>query len=97
MATDLDLAERLERIETLLQSLLKERTIKEWYTTAEVAKLLSKAEFTAREWCRLGRVRAQKKKCGRGVASEWIISHEELVRVQNQGLLLEANPYRHVK
>ena len=41
MATDLDLAERLERIETLLQSLLKERTIKEWYTTAEVAKLLS--------------------------------------------------------
>jgi hypothetical protein len=97
MATDLDLAERLERIETLLQSLLKERTIKEWYTTAEVAKLLSKAEFTVREWCRLGRVRAQKKKCGRGVASEWIISHEELVRVQNQGLLLEANPYRHVK
>ena len=97
MATDLDLAERLERIETLLQSLLKERTIKEWYTTAEVAKLLSKAEFTVREWCRLGRVGAQKKKCGRGVASEWIISHEELVRVQNQGLLLEANPYRHVK
>ena len=97
MATDLDLAERLERIETLLQSLLKERTIKEWYTTAEVAKLLSKAEFTVCEWCRLGRVRAQKKKCGRGVASEWIISHEELVRVQNQGLLLEANPYRHVK
>ena len=97
MATDLDLAERLERIETLLQSLLKERTIKEWYTTAEVAKLLSKAEFTVREWCRLGRVRAQKKKCGRGVASEWIISHEELVRVQNQGLLVEANPYRHVK
>ena len=97
MATDLDLAERLERIETLLQSLLKERTIKEWYTTAEVAKLLSIAEFTVREWCRLGRVRAEKKKCGRGVASEWIISHEELVRVQNQGLLLEANPYRHVK
>jgi len=97
MATDVDLAERLERIETLLQSLLQERTIKEWYMTAEIAKLLSKAEFTVREWCRLGRVRAQKKKCGRGVASEWIISHEELVRVQNQGLLREANPYRLVK
>ena len=33
MATDLDLAERLERIETLLHSLLDQRTIKEWYST----------------------------------------------------------------
>ena len=53
MTPDLDISARLERIETLLQSLLQERTIKEWYSTAEVAKLLSKAEFTVREWCRL--------------------------------------------
>jgi hypothetical protein len=97
MATDVDISERLERIETLLESLIEQRTAKEWYSTAEIAKLLGKAEFTVREWCRLGRVRAQKKKCGRGVASEWIVSHEELTRIRNEGLLPEPNPYRHIK
>ena len=96
MATELDLSERLERIETLLQALLQERTIKEWYSTSEVAHLLGKAEFTVREWCRLRRVRAQKKKCGRGVASEWIVNHEELTRIRNHGLLPNPRPYRHV-
>ena len=97
MSTDLDISERLERIETLLHSLIEQRTIKEWYTTGEIAKILSKAEFTVREWCRLGRVRAQKKKCGRGAASEWIVSHDELTRISNEGLLPELTPYRHVK
>ena len=73
-----DFARRLDRIEQLLQSIIEQRTTKDWYTTAEVVKVLGKAEFTVRECCRLGRVRAEKKKCGRGVASEWIISHEEL-------------------
>jgi len=85
------------RIEQMLQSIIEQRIIKDWYTTAEVAKVLGKAEFTVREWCRLGRVRAEKKKCGRGASSEWIVSHEELTRVRNEGLLPEANPYRHVK
>lgn len=95
---DIDaLAVRLDRIEQALIRLVEQRTVKEWYSTAEVAKLLGKAEFTVREWCRLGRVNAEKKKCGRGVASEWIISHKELTRVRNEGLLPEPNPYRHVK
>ena len=64
-----DLTARLARIEQAIDLLVRERTVKEWYSTAEVAKLLDKAEFTVREWCRLGRVRAEKKKCGRGVAS----------------------------
>lgn len=79
--------ERLERIETLLDRLVSERKIKEWYSVAEVAQILGKAEFTVREWCRLGRVWASKRQCGRGNAKEWIISHEELTRIQNEGLL----------
>ena len=79
--------ERLERIETLLDRLVSERTIKEWYTVAEVAQILGKSEFTVREWCRLDRVWASKRQCGRGNAKEWIISHEELTRIQNEGLL----------
>lgn len=85
--TNDELLTRLTKIETLLASLVEQRTVKEWYSTAEVATLLGKAEFTVREWCRLGRVRAEKKKCGRGPASEWIVSHAELTRVRNEGLL----------
>lgn len=92
-----ELLSRLTKIETLLASLVEQRTIKEWYSTAEVATLLGKAEFTVREWCRLGRVHAQKKKSGRGVAGEWIVSHAELTRVRNEGLLPDPRPYRHVQ
>jgi hypothetical protein len=91
-----DLTVRLNRIEQALDLLVQQRAIKEWYSTAEVAKILGKAEFTVREWCRLGRVKAEKKKCGRGVASEWIVSHAELTRVRNEGLLPDPHPYRHV-
>jgi hypothetical protein len=82
-----ELLTRLQKIETLLAALVEQRTVKEWYSTAEVAAILGRAEFTVREWCRLGRVRAEKKKCGRGPASEWIVSHAELTRVRNEGLL----------
>lgn len=92
-----DVIARLTRIEAALAQMVEQRTIKEWYSTAEIAKLLSKAEFTVREWCRLGRIHARKKQCGRGVASEWIIAHAELTRIRNEGLLPELTPYRHVK
>lgn len=81
-----DILTRLGKIEALLAALVDQRTPKDWYSTAEVAALLGKAEFTVREWCRLGRVDAEKKKSGRGPASEWIISHAELTRVRNEGL-----------
>jgi hypothetical protein len=89
-----ELLVRLQKIETLLSALVEQRTVKEWYSTAELATLLGRAEFTVREWCRLGRVRAEKKKCGRGPASEWIVSHEELTRVRNEGLLPDARSPR---
>ena len=83
---DNDILQRLERIEAALQTLVAQRTVKEYYTTSEVANILGKAEFTVREWCRLGRVAAEKRRCGRGRTKEWIISHEELIRIQNEGL-----------
>lgn len=82
-----DLLRHLVAIETALQLLVRERTVKEWYTTAEVATILGRAEFTVREWCRLGRIRARKKLCGRGKGGEWLVSHAELTRVRNEGLL----------
>src|SRR5438552_1122355 len=88
---------RLAHIEALLAALVEQRTVKDWYSTAEVAALLGRAEFTVREWCRLGRVRAEKKKCGRGPASEWIVSHAELTRIRNEGLLPDPQACRNVK
>ena len=83
--TQLD--ERLTRIEKLLSELVSRQATKDYYSTTEVAALLKKAEFTVREWCRLGRVNAEKRPCGRGVSKEWMISCEELQRIMNEGLL----------
>jgi hypothetical protein len=79
--------ERLDRIEQMLASLVERQVVKEWYATVEVAKLLDRAEYTVREWCRQGRIIARKKPCGRGKGGEWLVSHEEVVRLRSEGLL----------
>ena len=75
-------AEKLTRIESLLQDLLQQRIAKEWYTTSEVGQLLDRAEYTVREWCRERKVQARKTPNGRG----WLISHDELQRLRNHGI-----------
>lgn len=77
------LLQRLDRIEAALAVLVEQRTVKEWYSTQEVADLVGKAEYTVREWCRQGRVQARKAPNGRG----WLVSHDELVRIRNEGPL----------
>jgi hypothetical protein len=64
-----------------------QRTIKNWYSPVEVAEILGKKPYTVREWCRLQRVKARKRPTGRGDADEWEISHDELERIKNNGLL----------
>ena len=81
------LLQRLDRIEAALAQLLDRQRIKDWYTTQEFAALVGKTEFTVREWCRMGRVRAEKKGIGRGRYQAWVICHAELLRVQRDGLL----------
>lgn len=91
-----ELLSRLAKIESAVDLLVTQKVVKEWYTTDEVAEFVGKAPFTVREWCRLGRVRAEKRETGRGNALEWIISHEELQRLRNHGLL-PIPTYRHVR
>lgn len=79
--------QRLDRIETALDLLLQQRTVKDWYTTEEAAKILDKSEYTVREWCRTGRIKGEKKGSGRGKYQSWVISHAELLRFQREGLL----------
>jgi hypothetical protein len=80
------LEERLARIETMLVVLV-ERERREWYSVDQFSRIVGRSEFTVREWCRLGRVQAQKKVSGRGAFAEWALSHEELQRYQREGLL----------
>jgi hypothetical protein len=89
-----EVLERLRAIETAVNLLVRERTVKEWYSTAETAELLDKAEFTVREWCRLGRLNAQKKQSGRGAYPAWAISAEEVLRYRREGLLPLQNAGR---
>jgi len=84
-----EILERLERIELTLRSLVERQTVKDWYTTEEFAEIVGKAEFTCREWCRRVRIHGQKRKSGRGKHCSWVISHDELLRYQREGLLPE--------
>lgn len=81
-----EVVERLSRIEAVLQTLVREKAAKDWYSTAEVAVLVGKAEYTVREWCRQKRLSASKKAYTRGAHPEWLISHSELLRFRNEGL-----------
>ena len=79
--------EQLAHIRALLEILVGRQQLKDFYTTAEVGDILGKSEYTVREWCRQGRVRASKRACGRGKSKEWAVSHDELTRLRNEGLL----------
>ena len=85
------LESRLIGMEALLSEihllLSNQQVEKDWYTVREVAEILDRSEFTVREWARLHRILADKRACGRGNSKEWIISSEELRRIQNEGLL----------
>jgi hypothetical protein len=81
------LEERLEKIEAMLLLLVERQTMREWYTTHEFAKAVGKAEVTIREYCRLSRLRSEKRQSGRGSHQQYVLSHAELERYQRNGLL----------
>lgn len=83
----MSLEARLENIEAMLVVLVERQQAREWYSVEEFARIVGRAEFTCREWCRRRRIHAEKKGSGRGAYASWAISHEELVRFQREGLL----------
>lgn len=82
-----DILTKLEHLETMLSVLVERQTVKDWYTTIEVAGLLGRAEYTVREWCRLRRIHSERRRSGRGAHTSYAISHPELLRFQREGLL----------
>jgi hypothetical protein len=85
--TAMTIEDRLTRIEAMLAVLVHGQQEREWYTVEEFAHLVGRSEFTCRQWCRLGRIEANKKASGRGAHAAWAISHTELERFRREGLL----------
>ena len=89
-----EITTRLERIEAkltafqaTLAALLEHNAVRDWYTTEEFARRVQLSELTVREHCRHGRLSAVKRQSGRGAHCAWAISHQELQRYQQHGLL----------
>lgn len=82
-----EIIERLDRIEAALAALARRQAVKEYYEVEEAAVLLGLAPFTVRNYCRLGRLRGEKKGSGRGKYQAWAISHAEIERYRREGLL----------
>jgi hypothetical protein len=82
---------RLARMEQMLAILVERQTVKDFYEIDEFAKLVRKAPFTVREWCRHGRIHGEKRRSGRGASPAWVVSHQELLRYQKEGLLPEKS------
>jgi hypothetical protein len=90
----MSIEERLDELRDMILVLVKGQQVREYYSTDEFAKLVGKAEFTVREWCRLHRIHASKRRSGRGAHPAWVIAHEELLRFQKEGLLPVPDLYR---
>ncbi len=82
-----EIMSRLTSIEEKLDMLAQQPPLPEHLSVAEFAKRVGREEFTVREWCRLGRIRAEKRRCGRGDSKEWKIPRDELNRWRSDGLL----------
>lgn len=86
----MNLEQRLERIEKLLNAMMAQHQRASWYSVEEFATLVGRSSLTCREWCRLGRINARKCSSGRGAHAAWSISHEELERYRRDGLLAKG-------
>ena len=81
------LRQLLDMVTEVRDLLVSQRLVRDYYSTEQAAQTLGRANWTVREWCRLGRVHAEKRNSGRGRSQEWVISHAELQRIQKEGLL----------
>jgi hypothetical protein len=84
--------ERLEELRSLVVLLVERQQVREYYSVEEFARIVGRAAFTVREWCRNSRINAEKKESGRGAFLSWRISHAALLRFQREGLIPVKKP-----
>ena len=84
---------RLENLEKLVAGMglvvAERQAEKDWYSTAELAELLGKSDFTVREkWCNQGRIECEKDPD----SGKWRIPAHEVRRLHNGGGLKPRQP-----
>lgn len=87
MSEEIVILKEIQELKAMLLILVERQRVRDWYSVEEFARIVGRAEFTCREWCRLGRIRAGKRLSGRGAYASWAISHDELLRYQREGLV----------
>lgn len=82
----------LEQLVVGIRSAVEERQAekgREWYNTAEAAKILGKSDFTVREkWCNQGRIECEKDE----ESGKWRIPAAEIRRLRDGGGLRPPKP-----
>lgn len=78
--------EQLREIREKLDMLLSAQAVREHYTVAQAAAILGRSEYRIRDHCRNGRIKASRRMESHGPHREWVISHEEVMRCQREGL-----------
>lgn len=63
-----------------LLEILMLRQSRTHYTVAEFAKVTGWSEYSVREWCKSGKIKADKTKERHGAYATWRIPHSERVR-----------------
>lgn len=81
-----ELSEQIARLTAMLEDMRDRKPTKEFYGVAEVAEIVGRSPYQIREWCKSGRIKAQKRACGHGPHKEWAIPHDELTSYQSLGL-----------
>jgi len=85
------LAEQVAKLTSMLEEMKDRKPPKEQYSISEAAEIVGRSEYQVREWCREGRLKAEKRGTGRGRHKEWMVSHDELDRYRSRGLNPPAN------
>ena len=70
-----------------LDDLVNRQTVKDFYTTEEFAKLKGMKPKTVRDYCNEGRLKGEKQRTGHGRSKRWVVSHDEMLRFEREGLL----------
>jgi helix-turn-helix protein len=87
MGDEQGILKELQELKAMVAQLVDKELVKEHYDVEEFARLVGKAAFTVREWCRHGRIHAAKRRSGRGAYPAWVISRAEFLRYQKEGLI----------